>query len=485
MLRGADQGRRTDAGAIDALVEHIGTDLDKLAARLTAGKRGPVAAGSARVAGLRTRLRELSSLASGLEADLGLLIELRGEIDFLLDENIQLLTAESLRLSNEELALSSRLALGSLGIVVVVVAAGVLIVFAGFARFVLAPLRELAAYSVAIGGGRHGAEPPELRNDEIGALGATLVEMNRSLYAFRRQITAANEGLESTVEARTRDIADANRRLGEELALRKRAETDARDAAIEASAANRAKTAFLANMSHELRTPLKAVIGFAEVVKQELHGPLGHPAYRTYVEEIHSSGTHLLRLINDILDLSRIELGKLKLREDTLDLETLIADCRSLVAWRAEENGVALTTEVETGAPKFRGDETRIKQIVINLLDNSIKFTPAGGRVALRARTTSVGEPQVEIADTGVGIAPENLPTALSRFGQVDNGLDRKHQGAGLGLPLAKMLTEAHGGRFDIASEPSVGTTVTLTFPLARAVRPQLAPLTVAAGGTR
>jgi signal transduction histidine kinase len=234
-----------------------------------------------------------------------------------------------------------------------------------------------------------------------------------------------------------------------------------------ADAANLAKSRFLAAMSHELRTPLNAVIGFAEMMAMESFGPLGSPHYKEYASDIRGSGVHLLALINDILDLSRIDAGAADLQEEELDLRLVISQSMRMVAHQAEAGGLALDRAFEDRLPRLFADRRRVKQVLINLLANAIKFTPAGGSVQVRA-FRSEGGVAIAIADTGIGIAATDIPKALERFGQVDSSLSRKYDGAGLGLPLARQLMELHGGSLELASEPLKGTTVTVTFPAAR-----------------
>ena len=229
--------------------------------------------------------------------------------------------------------------------------------------------------------------------------------------------------------------------------------------------ASQAKSSFLALMSHELRTPLNAIIGFSEVLSAEIFGPLGTERYRSYAGDINGAGKHLLALINDILDLSKAEAGRLEMHAEPLDVRKLIADCIKLVAERARNQYVALSARIDGGLPALFGDELRIKQMVLNLLSNAVKFTPGGGKVDVSAGLSPSGELVISVADTGVGMAPEMIPVALEPFRQVDASLARKFEGTGLGLPLVKMLVERHEGRLVIESELNVGTVVRLVFP--------------------
>jgi signal transduction histidine kinase len=236
-----------------------------------------------------------------------------------------------------------------------------------------------------------------------------------------------------------------------------------------AAAASQVKSQFLATMSHELRTPLNAVIGFSEILKMESFGPLGSDRYREYVKDIADSGAHLLSLINDILDLSRLDAAQAALEEDDLDFAKLISETVRMVSGQAEAAGVELSEHIQNNLPHVRGDRRRIRQVLINLLSNAIKFTPAKGSVRVSA-TSAGGEIAVAVSDTGIGIASEDIPKAFERFGQVDGRLSRRYEGMGLGLPLAKQLMELHGGRLELASAPTVGTTVTIIFPAERII---------------
>ena len=228
--------------------------------------------------------------------------------------------------------------------------------------------------------------------------------------------------------------------------------------------ANRTKTEFLANMSHELRTPLNAIIGFAEVIKDEMFGPVGLNKYADYAGDIHSSGRHLLDLINDILDLSKLEAGKLELREEKVALRTVVEDCLTLVRNRAQKSDVMLATEIEPRLPRLVCDERALKQVLLNFLTNAVKFTPAGGRVTTGVNRAKDGL-AIWVRDTGIGMKETDIAVALAAFGQIDSKLARQHQGTGLGLPISRSLIELHGGTLTVESAPGKGTTMTATFP--------------------
>ena len=238
----------------------------------------------------------------------------------------------------------------------------------------------------------------------------------------------------------------------------------------EAELANRTKTEFLATMSHELRTPLNAVLGFSEVMRDELLGPLGQPHYKEYARDIYNSGSHLLSVINDILDVAKAEAGRLELYEEEIDLGTLAQSCVQLVQGRAEEADVAIRTLVPGDFPSLVADSKRLKQILLNLLSNGVKFTPPGGHVELHMNIAADQGVEIVVCDTGIGIAQQDLARALQPFGQIDSLLSRKYEGTGLGLPLSRNLAELHGGTLSIESELDKGTTVTVRFPPERTI---------------
>jgi PAS domain S-box-containing protein len=246
-----------------------------------------------------------------------------------------------------------------------------------------------------------------------------------------------------------------------------------REAKDVAEHANRAKSEFLATMSHELRTPLNAILGFSEIMMREIMGPLGTEAYRGYMRDIHTSGAHLLAIINDILDLSKAEAGRLELAEETLDLATAIRAALRLIAPRAEEAGVSVVFPEPGELPRLRADALKLRQIFLNLLSNAVKFTPRGGRVELAAFLDASGRLVATVADTGIGIAEADLATAFEPFRQIDNKLSRKYPGTGLGLPLTAAMARLHGAELRLESRVGVGTTVTITFPRTRVVSVQ------------
>nr|MDJ0970138.1 ATP-binding protein [Kiloniellales bacterium] len=236
----------------------------------------------------------------------------------------------------------------------------------------------------------------------------------------------------------------------------------------EAEAARRSMSSFLANMSHELRTPLNAIIGFSSMMKEEMVGPLGDKAYKSYANDIHASGSLLLDIINDVLDVSKIEAGKHRIEEDCVPVGQLLNSCLRLIGTRASAAGLALGRRCDVEALELRADPRALKQILLNLLSNAVKFTPEGGRIELAALLDDTGDFLFQVSDNGIGMAPEEIPRALAVFGQIESDLASRHQGTGLGLPLAQRLTEMHGGSLELESAPGRGTTVTIRLPADR-----------------
>ncbi|HEX3953691.1 MAG TPA: ATP-binding protein [Stellaceae bacterium] len=237
----------------------------------------------------------------------------------------------------------------------------------------------------------------------------------------------------------------------------------------QAEAASRGKSAFMATMSHELRTPLNAIIGFSEMMLREVLGALGNDQYRAYVSDIHESGTHLLQIINDILDISKAEAGKLEIYEEVFDLRDTIRSVRQLMSNRIRSGALSESVDIPADLPLLRADERKTKQVLLNLVTNAVKFTPSGGHVGIVASFDCDTGISLRVTDNGIGIPEGDLTRVLQPFEQVDSSLSRQHQGTGLGLPLVKAIMELHGGNLDLRSEVGVGTEATVTFPPQRA----------------
>ena len=251
----------------------------------------------------------------------------------------------------------------------------------------------------------------------------------------------------------------------EDISKRKDAELAAQKAHREADLANRAKSELMANMSHELRTPLNAIIGFSDTIRDEVFGPVGHDKYREYVDDISSSGALLLDLISDILDVSAIEVGKLELNEEDIDVRALVSDTVRLLQHRADEGGVTLDVDVADGVPLLYVDARRMKQILLNLLSNAVKFTPQNGSVSLEVASDQDGQFVFVLTDTGIGMSKVDLEKAMTPFGQVSRNSDLHQEGTGLGLPLCKGLVELHGGTLTITSVKDQGTRAVVRMP--------------------
>ncbi|HEV8680437.1 MAG TPA: ATP-binding protein [Stellaceae bacterium] len=257
-------------------------------------------------------------------------------------------------------------------------------------------------------------------------------------------------------------VAAQRERESAHLALRR--------AKAAAEAASRSKSRFIATLSHELRTPLNAIIGFSEMMLHEVLGAVGHKQYRDYVADIHASGAHLLQIINDILDLSTAESGRIELHEAVFDLRDAIASVRRLVSSRIGDGGLSYAVELPADFPLLRADERKTKQVLLNLVANAVKFTPPGGLITIAGHFDRKAGLRLTVSDTGIGIAPGDLARVLEPFQQVDSVLGRAHRGTGLGLPLVKAIIERHGGSLQLRSEVGVGTQAEVTFPPDRAV---------------
>ena len=314
-------------------------------------------------------------------------------------------------------------------------------------RSITSPLRDLVDAMHEITGGNLDVEIPQPGRDEIGVMTKTLSLLRENLVERVR------------LEAET-----------------KRAEEEAKQARLVAERANQAKTDFLANMTHELRTPLNAVIGFAEVMQKQSFGPLGSDVYEEYVSDMLDCANHLLSLINDVLDLSKIEAGKFVLRDQKVLMPPLVEAAMKVVRHRSEKANLELAVHCPSDLPPIWGDERALKQVLFNLLSNAVQFSKPGGRIVVQAFINAAGEFELSVADSGIGIPKDQIETVLKPFEQLDSSFSRAHTGTGLGLPLANSLVKFHDGTLEIESELDKGTKVTVRLPAERTLRDGMAP---------
>ncbi len=297
-----------------------------------------------------------------------------------------------------------------------------------------------------------------LREATIGVVAAFLA-MAVLLWILLRRA----QRLQIRIENDARTLQERNAALVE-------SESTLRETKDSLERTGRSKSEFLANLSHELRTPLNAIVGFSEIVEGEAYGELGNPRYREYAGHIHRSARHMLDLVNDTLDLSRAEVGHLDLVEADVCIKQTVEICARMLTRLAEQAGITVTQAVEPALPRLHGDERRIRQMVLNLLSNAIKFTPTDGRVEVSARRMEDGGIAITVADSGIGIAEDDVEKALTPFMRLENGRTHMHDGAGIGLSLTRFLVELHGGRLTIDSQVDAGTRVSLHFPPTRTI---------------
>jgi signal transduction histidine kinase len=347
--------------------------------------------------------------------------------------------------------------------------------FDGAQKLIVANRRYAELYDIAPHLIRPGMSLREIIDLRFAA-GSCPKMSEEEYHAWRNKVAVARERSESIVEMQNgRTIIIKHQPMPdggwvathEDVTERRRQEEELRCSKTAAEQANQAKSRFLANMSHELRTPLNAVLGFSEIIATEALGPNSNPNYADYARDIHSAGTHLLAIINDILDLARVEAGRLQFRAEPIDTSELIDEVFRMVAGHAARAKVEIRLELPLDLPPIHADPGRLRQVLLNLLNNAIKFTPAGGLVCLDVRRAAAADRLIlEVRDSGIGIDERDIPVALAPFGQVDSALARRHEGTGLGLPLSKSLVEAMGGTFHLASGLGKGTRIEISLPL-------------------
>ena len=284
----------------------------------------------------------------------------------------------------------------------------------------------------------------------------------------RCRLTAlALGGAHAPVEAALRRLpVEGKRKIC--ITLRERAgayrgDREMEAARLAAESANAAKSDFLARVSHEIRTPLSAIIGFAEVMMEERLGPIGSPRYKEYLKDVHASGQHVLSLVNDLLDLSKIEAGKMELSFDRVDANAIIAECASIMQTQANQARIVMRLALASNLPPIRADERSLRQILLNLLSNAVKFNEPGGQVIVSSALTEAGQVVIRVKDTGIGMSEDEIETALEPFKQI--ATSRNVSGTGLGLPLTKALIEANHASFTIKSRKNEGTLIEIAFP--------------------
>jgi two-component system cell cycle sensor histidine kinase PleC len=345
--------------------------------------------------------------------------------------------------------------------------------------FIIAPGTVLAAAEAPAGAG--GALLPWIG---FGIASMIALALGYRLKTLREESASqsAEAPLADKIDPRLQELEAEREKLKAEIEALILSASEAGKARDDAEAANHAKTQFLAMMSHELRTALNAILGFSEIIRSEALGPVGFDEYRIYAADIYTSGAHLLSVINDLLDLAKVESGMVDLRDELVDPASIVDETVRIVSKTEAARNIRILSQPDADTPNFRGDKRRMRQILLSLATNAAKFTPADGTVCVRAYQSADGGVVMETSDTGIGIPADDLERVMQPFVQLDNQLTREYHGTGLGLPLCKQLAELHGGSFEIESAVNEGTTVRVTMPPSRTVqKPQPKPAEAAA----
>ncbi len=414
---------------------------------------------TSRLGALEAAAREIDALQTRINADVERFIAVRWQLDRLLDDEVLLIVEKVLADAKsrlEERSLSVNVALAATG---ALIAAGAILAIVMLRSRVSQSLADFARHLKGAGGTSIEYASTRRSRDEIGLIQARFNQLARRLARAQAKLEAARGGLEVDVAERTRELSEAVRRLHGELCYREELQGELEGAKAAAEAASEAKSQFLANASHELRTPLNAIIGFSEMMVGNLIRPDDLEKYKEYGRYIRDSGTHLLGIVNDILDLARIEARRVELDESGMEVGDLIEDCLRTVAMRAAEHRVTLGRAIAADLPLLRADRRIVKQVVLNLLANAIKYTPDGGKVSMAATVNPAGGIEIAVTDTGIGIEKEHIETITEPFVQASTGHGRRFGGIGLGLSIAKAFMERHGGTLRLESEVGRGTT--------------------------
>lgn len=393
------------------------------------------------------------------------LVALRKELDHVLDEEIQALTAKDMARAHSVIDRDVSVAFSGITVLGIGGLAILALTMALLSTVVVLPIRRLAETATAFGRGELGRRIGSSRRDEIGALAQALDDMAQNVQEAQQVLERSNAELEVMVAERTQQLVSVNRDLEEELAARKVMLRKLRETTKLAEAASRAKTAFLANMSHELRTPLNGILGVAEMIQMKIYGPLGDARYEEYLQDILDSGRHLLKQVDDVLEVSNIELEQPNIRPAKMDLGEVARRSLALAARPAERKNLAVETVVPTNLPRVWADESRVEQVLNNLIDNAVKFSPEGSKLVVSLRHENDDSVAVSISDQGPGMSQDQIGSALAFFGTVDPLCADHDRGLGLGLSLSKRLVEMQDGTLSVETAPGRGTTVTVRLP--------------------